>query len=274
MFLIMLAAGATYQNNLVFMMAFLCISLGLVVILQTARNLRDLEPLALYVESYFANESTRAVLSLTNKSADPKINLEILAEFSAEHNPATKLVCLFDVSSLEKLSTNSFNTDVMLPSGRGRYLLRRIRMSSTAPYGLFRAWIYKDLKTDFIVYPAAIGQRDLPQAQTALGDDFSGHKPYTPGDPMGRIDWKVYSRRKEYFIKQFQDGSNPRLNFFLKDAAVENPESHLSQLTLWINEAHTKQYDFSLETKSFNSGFGCDKAHLHRCLTELALWPV
>lgn len=274
LFLIMLAAGATYQNNLVFMMAFFAISLGLVAILQTARNLRDIEPLALHVESSFASNQTSALLSLINKTADPKINLEIKADFRHDRQPKVQSQIEFFVSSLETQSTNSYSSLVKLPNLRGRYHLHRLRVSTRAPYGLFRAWIYLELKSDFITYPEAIGERNLPPAPVATGEDFSSHKDYAPGDPMSRIDWKVHSRRKEYFIKQFIEGANPKLEFHLTDTSPVAIESKLSQLTLWLSEAHSKNFDFRLETKSFNSPFGHDKSHLHRCLTELALWAA
>ncbi len=40
--------------------------------------------------------------------------------------------------------------------------------------------------------------------------EFSDHKPYSPGDDVRLIDWKVYAKSDRYTIKQFEDETNVR----------------------------------------------------------------
>jgi uncharacterized protein (DUF58 family) len=271
LFLIMMVTGVAYENNLIFMMAFLCISMGLIAILQTARNLRDVQVVAIHVPSEFGGTTHAALLSLRNTSPDPKINLEVQGSFAASDETVVASIT-FNVTSLEPNAMNSFETAFALPNQRGRYLLRRVRLATTAPYGLFRAWIYVDLQSDFISFPVPKGSRELPKEQASVGEDFSGHKLYAPGDPMTRIDWKVYSRRRNHYVKEFHHGGQPRIEFSLGKESGHVLEVQLSQLSLWINEAYHRQFDFQLKTKNHATGFGHDVPHYHRCLTELALW--
>ncbi|MCR5683169.1 MAG: DUF58 domain-containing protein, partial [Clostridiales bacterium] len=35
--------------------------------------------------------------------------------------------------------------------------------------------------------------------------EFADYRPYTPGDDLRRIDWKLYGRLDQYFVKLFTD---------------------------------------------------------------------
>ncbi len=38
--------------------------------------------------------------------------------------------------------------------------------------------------------------------------DFAEHRPYSPGDDIRRIDWRLFARSDRYFVKQFEADSN------------------------------------------------------------------
>ena len=40
--------------------------------------------------------------------------------------------------------------------------------------------------------------------------EFAEHKPYTPGDEIKLIDWKLYAKSDRFYIKQFEDETNLR----------------------------------------------------------------
>ena len=52
------------------------------------------------------------------------------------------------------------------------------------------------------------GQRE----STAVGSGliFSDHREYVPGDEIRNIDWRVYARTDNYFIKRFEEERNLR----------------------------------------------------------------
>src|ERR1051326_573509 len=45
--------------------------------------------------------------------------------------------------------------------------------------------------------------------------EFSAYRAYTQGDNLRYIDWKVWARTDEYYVKQFEDDTNLRCQIFL-----------------------------------------------------------
>lgn len=40
------------------------------------------------------------------------------------------------------------------------------------------------------------------------GHEFASYRPYTPGDSLRYVDWKLWSRTDEFYVKQFEDETN------------------------------------------------------------------
>ncbi len=49
--------------------------------------------------------------------------------------------------------------------------------------------------------------------------EFSAYRPYVPGDNLRYIDWKVWGRTEQYYVKQFEDDTNVRCHIFLDTSA-------------------------------------------------------
>jgi uncharacterized protein (DUF58 family) len=49
--------------------------------------------------------------------------------------------------------------------------------------------------------------------------EFSAYRPYTQGDNLRHIDWKVWGRTDEFYVKQFEDDTNLRCQIFLDTSA-------------------------------------------------------
>jgi uncharacterized protein (DUF58 family) len=54
----------------------------------------------------------------------------------------------------------------------------------------------------------ALVQGEQESANVGEGLTFSDYRRYTPGDDTRLIDWRVYARTEEYFIKQFEEERN------------------------------------------------------------------
>lgn len=52
-----------------------------------------------------------------------------------------------------------------------------------------------------------------------LSVEFSEHRPYTPGDELRRIDWKLFSRQDRYFVKEYEAETNLRAYLFVDASA-------------------------------------------------------
>lgn len=49
--------------------------------------------------------------------------------------------------------------------------------------------------------------------------EFAEHRPYSPGDELKHIDWKVYARSDDFFIKRFEEDTNLRAHLLLDCSA-------------------------------------------------------
>jgi uncharacterized protein (DUF58 family) len=49
--------------------------------------------------------------------------------------------------------------------------------------------------------------------------EFSAYRSYTPGDNLRHLDWKVWARTDELYIKQFEDDTNLRCQIYLDTSA-------------------------------------------------------
>jgi len=265
LFLVILLAGGTYQNNLVFMMAFLVLSVGLIAILQTARNIRDIEIVNVHIEPNFAGENTTAWVTVKNTSTTLKLDLDIQLE-----NPKVK--ALGRIQQLEPQATTHLRLDFKMPLQRGQHTISRVRIKTSYPYSLFVAWAFVKNKYVYIVYPQRRGQAQLPTSTLVSGEDFSGHKNYVAGDNMSRIDWKIYSRRENLMVKEFKDDVQKSLIFILQNTPGEDTETRLSQLALWTELAEKNSIEYQLILPKHTSSFGHGKLHFTSCLERLALY--
>src|SRR5215510_12557980 len=49
--------------------------------------------------------------------------------------------------------------------------------------------------------------------------EFSSYRAYTQGDNLRYVDWKVWARTDEHYVKQFEDDTNLRCQIFLDTSA-------------------------------------------------------
>ncbi|MCR5682849.1 MAG: DUF58 domain-containing protein, partial [Clostridiales bacterium] len=65
--------------------------------------------------------------------------------------------------------------------------------------------------------------------------EFADYRPYTPGDDLRRIDWKLYGRLDQYFVKLFTDERRQHHRIYIDGSASMawgEPEKHLTALRL------------------------------------------
>src|SRR5437867_6375159 len=80
--------------------------------------------------------------------------------------------------------------------------------------------------------------------------EFSAYRAYTQGDNLRYIDWKVWARTDEYYVKQFEDDTNLRCQIFLDTSASmdfgvgEANKFHFARvLTAVLAEIMVRQHD-------------------------------
>ena len=262
LFCLSIAVGATYANNLVFLMGFLLISILFVCILLTAKNLRHLDILSLNIESGAPNQFTTARLKINNPTSIEKTNLFI------SFGRKTKSQQISSIGPNEQIE---IQLPFQLPNQRGQYKTERVRVSTDNPFGLFHSWFWFKIEKAYLVHPKAFGPQPLPISKAMDGDEFSGLREYKPGDSLSRVSWKHMAKNNELLIKEFNDTDLKAESLNLNQVHDTDYENRLSQMAAWLIEAENQGSYYSLTIKNKTTPTGSGKEHLSQCLDQLAL---
>lgn len=276
--LLMLFVGASYSNNLVFLLAFILMAVFFVSMLYTHRNLMGVNISSLHIEPHFSGEQTAVKTNLINRTG--------FSRYSLLMDPPRKGKARFCARAAHCPPESSTTATAYLRvPGRGLFTLNRVRLYTKYPLGLFIAWKWEFVNQIYIGYPATKGQREFPELSLGCesnstgnergdGQDFSSHRRYQLGDSQKHIDWKAVARGRPLLVKEFKDGQ-PQ-NFIFDFQKVKNPstEGRLSQLALWIREADRSNYDYGviLPDSYFAPSHG--PSHYRKCLEALARYKA
>jgi len=268
----MLLAGLNYANSLALFCTFLLAGLVLVAMYLCHANLLGATIVGARVEPAFAGEDGQLELVIDTGAA---------ARFEyciAAHGAAG------EARSTPARAGAAGHMTVTLPlpgTHRGVHAVDRIRLSTEWPFGLFRAWTWLHLPLQRIVYPAARGERPLPQArgdkrratgdgQETGDDEWRGLRDYRDGDSPRRIAWKAYARGAPLLVGDYAAEGGDLHAFDFERLALLDLEARLEQLCRWIVDAEQRGEPYSLRLPSGSMAAGRGSAHRHRCLTALA----
>lgn len=270
--LAMLIGSMNYGSNLGFVLTFLLGAMALVSLFHTCRNISRIVLLSMRARPVFAGG--QAVFNCRLKGG-PKTALAVRVGLSgARKNAATIPV---HGSANLSLPTRAEKRGIM-ESGP-------LTVSSRYPMGLFRAWKRIPGGAQCLVYPRPMpGQVDITgetadnisggRAITTGVDDFLGLKAYQPGDSIGHISWKAFSRGQGLFTKQFagRAGSFGILDW--DQIAETDEEKKLSLLCGMVLRAHRDRITYGLRIPGRAISPGLGDAHRQNCLKALALHRI
>ena len=275
--MLMILVGASYQNNLVNMLAFFMMSLIFIAMVQTHNNLKDIYLSQITAEGGFSGDEYLVTIVLANKSDEPRFNLETKIRRKKPKAAYENVHPLLPKSQL-KLRTS-------YASGkRGRYKLNDVHVSTVFPLGLFRAWVILAGETIVYVYPKPEGSLAVrPSATTNEqsgsqvvrgGEDFYGHRRFQKGDSPGHIDWRARAKKRPLLVKEFDQGSPaPTILDWHQLGDLKN-EAKLSQLAVWVNECTSQRALFGLKLPGLFITPSQGSAHAQRCLECLAVYDL
>lgn len=276
---VMIMTGATYSNNLIYLLAFVLFSIVMVSMVQTHNNLKKVEVRLIHIEEGFAGETARLDLRLGHglKVFRQKIRVGL----------AKNEIFTSAGSELDFLPPQGA-ARLQLPfktSRRGVFSLPNLVLETNYPIGLFRAWKTVRLDAEVFVYPALKGHRHLPlgRGYKESGEtqklsqgvsqemDFKEHRPYREGESFRHIDWKIAARRGILLTKTFEGERDQILRFVYNSSQTgQEREDKLSQLAVWIHEAFKKGSSFELILPEKRLEAGADFYHYKASLRELA----
>ncbi|BBP82188.1 DUF58 domain-containing protein [Pseudomonas sp. USHLN015] len=270
---LMLLAAINYQNSLAYGLTFLLLSVFILTILHTFRNLAGMTLRAAGAPAVFVGERARFRVRLESER-QPHQAIALgwpPAELQAQDVPAA----------------GSCDCEVDLPAERRGWLRPgRLRVESRFPLGLLVAWSWVDLDQAALVYPRPLpgdlpmgagGRRDDEEdGVRVLGrgaDDYQGLKPYQPGDSRRRLHWKAYSRGQGLFVKDFAALAGADLWLDL-DGLEGELESRLSLLCHWVLTFTERGQPFGLRLGGEELRPATGEPHRDACLRALALYGV
>lgn len=237
---------------------------------------------------------------MTNSNLD-KVSASLGTEpFQPEHQEGRIHINLHNEGNAEKFSLQSscpdlcrefthltssldVNETVTLdlqsqPLDCGIISIDRIKVSTRYPLGLFNAWKWIDIEGSIVSYPKPIGihwntfsGNDKGKHKGSSKDDFdfAGHKKYSNGDNLKRIDWKAHARGRPLLVKEFNDGGGSEYLFRLSDISYGNLREKLSQMSFWIHEAHAQGAKYGIETNLGKRAVSSGESHFYLCLKDI-----
>lgn len=166
---------------------------------------------------------------------------------------------------------------------RGWYELDRIRISTTRPLGLARAWAWVWPEAPLLVYPAPEphgpplpeGAGDNVQARLhPSGDDVHHLRGWRRGDSRRAIAWKPSARRDTLLVREYEQPQGADVVLDWRQLGGLPWEERIRRLARWVDEAERDQRRYRLVLPGQPPlGPAGGSQHRHTCLRALALLP-
>ncbi len=237
---------------------------GIVVLIQTNDNMRGICLSTGRVPPVPVGSEAVVSVLVTNTSQGERLGLKV------RYREGWKLLGQATIPVIE--AGGSVRVEIRIPTARrGIFPLPPIWVSSNFPAGLCFAWKVLRDAGSHAVYPRGRSWRPLPGSAVAVksgGEEIGESRPYLPGDPLSRVDWKVFARTGTLAVRTFEDPGG-RLAIRWEDTAfLEDPEDRLEQLSAWVQAAVRLGRGFDLHL----GGAGLYERNLDGCRAALAGW--
>lgn len=188
------------------------------------------------------------------------------------------------VSSLLSLADGSGQAVLALATERrGWFDPGRLRISTTQPLGLARAWAWVWPEAPLLVYPTPESQAPpLPEGAGAAalarlqptGDDVHHLRAYRRGDSRRAIAWKPSARRDTLLVREYEQPRGADIVLDWQALHALPHEARIRRLARWVDDAEREGRRYRLQLPG-QVPLGPDSGtqHRHACLRALALLP-
>ncbi len=264
--------GINYQNSLILNLCFLLASLFVITILHTFRNLSGLLIKAGHTEPAFVGGQAgfEVILARDTPKRYEAINLIWHDNESGPQNVVDGL------EQRVKLLLDAHH--------RGYFRPRRLKLESSFPLGIVRAWTWIDLDMKAVVYPdpipaperqgEAVGDQDSETITAEGDDDFDQLRPYRVGESLNNIAWKQVARGQGFYSKTFHGYKSESQWITWDSVRTGDVERKLSQLTYLVIQAASNGKPYGLDIPGTRIEPSEGGSHEKRCLTALALYGI
>lgn len=269
---LMFIGAINYEASLAFAVVFLLLGMFLLSIFYTFRNLSGLRISARNGAPVFAGEKAEYLINLRRpgKRAYEALTLRF-------HGSAIEIL------DMVELSENSCRL-YLATDKRGPHKPGRLRIETSFPFGLCRAWSLLDMNLSALVYPKPVAC-DLKELgglnaksgrlfMNNAGEDFYSLREYQRGDSLHHVAWKVFARGRGMYTKQFAEAVSDNIWLhwdFFPGLGIEERLSRLCYCALQL-EQKSMDYGLALPGQEIKPARG--REHLHQVLEALALFRI
>ena len=266
----MLIGALNYNNNPALLLALLLGATGLASLIAAHLQLSGLGVDAISAEPVAAGSTLSLHVALSATDARMRRGLQ--------------LRCREANTTAPPLSTEPVVATLPLATERRGWIEPgRIRISTTQPLGLARAWSWVWPDAPLLVYPAPEPQGPpLPPGDGSgnqarlhpTGDDVHHLRGYRTGDPRRAIAWKPSARRDTLLVREYEQPLAIEVTLDWRALSQLAYEQRIRRLAHWVDlaEREGRRYRLLLPGQPV-LGPAHGNAHRHLCLRALALLP-
>ena len=277
-------AAINYAVSLAFGLAFLMVSLFILSIFHTWNNLNRLSLSGLPATPVFCGDQIafKVMLSREQGRTHETLELKFQEPPDAKHSHSDKAYSSF----LNLINADRDEARVFaMARRRGYYPAPLLRVSTTFPLGLARAWSIVDLNMHCLVYPKPIpfqmeeftsgsGGNDDSTVSKEGNEDFYGIREYVPGDPLRQVAWKNLAKGQGMQVKEFVDYVDSRIWLDWDMFYGYSIEERLSRLCYCVLQLAKKNAPYGLKMPGIEIAPGVGPGHRDKLLRALALYGV
>ena len=266
----MLLGAMNYNNNLVFLLTFVLVGLGLVSMHSCQRNLVGLTITFAGAEPVFAGDTAHFCIALNNGAKNHRCQIRL----TGGDKPSRTVDLPPGGSEILHLAVAT--------ESRGRVHLPHFAVRTQYPFELFRAWAWLHMDLHGLVYPSPATRPPQPPGSVrALGhrqhdargeEDFAGLRKFQRGDSPRNVAWKAYARAGQLFSKRFSGADTSSQWFDFETLEGYALETRLSILARWIVDADRGGEDYGLRLPGSEFAPAHGAAQRLSCLEALALF--
>ena len=278
-----------FNLQLGFLLAFLVLSISLVGMYQTHRNLVHLAVREQRANPVHAGEIANFDFVIDNPTGEARYAVNFAFILPRRRRGTSRRSAEQPLQGVwvDVAASSSERVSIGLPTRRrGRRDCPRVRIATRFPFGLWEAWAYVSPQLSTVVYAApevdappppvgSGGDRDVANGIVAGNDDFAGVRPYRPGDPLKAIAWRLAARSDDLSVKLFESSAGEETVLDLLSLPAALPlEQRLARLTRWVLVAEVAGLRYSLNLPGVHIPTGTGPAQRARCLEAIALYPA
>lgn len=266
----MLLGALNYNNNPALLLALLLAGAGVASAISAHLTLSGLSLDAVSAEPVAAGQPLRVRVALSQREQRGRPGLQL------DHGDAYSWTAV--------PAGGRVDAELELPtSQRGWLDLDRIRLSTTQPLGLVRAWSWFWPDQPLLVYPHAEtqgpglpeqGSDPLHSRMDAAGEELHQLRPYRAGDPRRSIAWKHSARRDTLLVREYEKPAGIEVMLDWRQLHGLGTEQRIARLARWVDLAEREGRRYTLKLPGQPAiGPAQGASHHHLCLRALALLP-